>query len=390
MRRLRMRNKFVLSVVLLFLATGLLWAQFWKTYSDKERQTVGEAYWLAGKQYQAVGKTEKGSEFMALARIIDPTLEPSAITDQALPSAAELLAQGKAVPIGAGAAFIPTGAINSFFLRFVGTLLDEDSAGVVDFLDGSIYLSKIPTEVTRADARPALDAFFQETSLKGLQPSAVYDLNSVVVARAPDAMQNAWGETYTLTVNAKTDYSTYVSFWDMKQEFYLHRVAGDWHIFALGSTPPPLSWRPQTAAPIQEPAPAVERDVDASKAITDAFDGFLAALLKKDADGALTYTSSSVRFLKLRQSVTQDELKASLEGYFEKADFGDAAPADVVDASSIFVEPAASPVEGVTGTVYMLNAMAKVDLSSTLPIWSMYQRYYFVKVGDAWKIFAIL
>jgi hypothetical protein len=390
MRRLRMRNKFVLSVLLLVLASGLLWAQFWKDYSDKERQTVGEAYWLAGKQYQAVGKTDKGADYMAMARLIYPQLDPATITDQALPSAAELLAQGRAVAIGGGAAAVPTGAINSFFLRFVGTLLDEDSAGVVGFLDGSIYLTKIPAEVTRPDFKESLDGFFQEASLKGLQPSAVYDLNSIVVNRAPDSMQNAWGETYTLTVNAKADYSKFVNFWEMKQEFYVHRVAGDWYIFALGAAAPPLSWRPQKAAPVQEAAPAAERDVDASKAITDAFDGFLAALLKKDADAALTYTSASVRFLKLRQSVTQDELKTSLEGYFEKADFGTAAPDDVVDTSSIFVEPAASPVEGVTGTVYMLNAMAKVDLSSTLPIWSMYQRYYFVKEGDAWKIFAIL
>jgi hypothetical protein len=83
-----MRNTFILSVLLLFAATGLLWAQFWKDYSDADRQRVGESYWLAGKQYQAVGKTEKGSEYMTLAKVIYPQLDPAAITDASQPSAA--------------------------------------------------------------------------------------------------------------------------------------------------------------------------------------------------------------------------------------------------------------------------------------------------------------
>ncbi|HTP59768.1 MAG TPA: hypothetical protein VMM82_12680, partial [Spirochaetia bacterium] len=108
-----MRNKLVLSVLLVLLASTSLWAQFWKTYDDTQRRSVGEAYWLAGKQYQAVGKTDKGAEYMAVARQIYPQLDPSQISDQALPSAAELLSQGKATEIGAGAAAIPTGAVNS-------------------------------------------------------------------------------------------------------------------------------------------------------------------------------------------------------------------------------------------------------------------------------------
>jgi hypothetical protein len=116
-----MRNSFILSVLLLFAATGLVWAQFWKDYSDADRQKVGESYWLAGKQYQAVGKTEKGSEYMAAAKAIYPQLDPEAIQDISLPSAAELLAQGRTTTIGAGAAAIPSGATQP-------TLSDADAA----------------------------------------------------------------------------------------------------------------------------------------------------------------------------------------------------------------------------------------------------------------------
>ena len=122
-----MRNRFVLSVLLLFAASGLLWAQFWKDYSDADRKKVGESYWLAGKQYQAVGKTEKGSEYMTIAKSIYPELDPSAIADPSMPSAAELLAQGRTTTIGAGAGSIPSGALNSFFLRFVSSLVSKDA-----------------------------------------------------------------------------------------------------------------------------------------------------------------------------------------------------------------------------------------------------------------------
>jgi hypothetical protein len=254
MRRLRMRAKFILSALVLFLATGLLWAQFWKTYSDSDRKTIGEAYWLAGKQYETVGKVEKGSEYMAVAKAIYPQLDPAAITDESQPSAAELLAQGRATPIGGG------------------------------------------TSATR-------------------------------------------------TVRA--------------------------------------------SAPAEAP-PTVPVEVEETKAVIETFDGFLGALLKKDAEGASGYAGESVRFLKLNQTVTREELKTSLQGYFESADFPSETPSDVVDSDSIFVEQVTSPVDGVEGTVYVLNAKAKIDLSASLPIWSTYQRYYFSKDGNDWKIFALL
>ena len=383
-----MRNKLVLSVLLIVLASASVWAQFWQAYDDRERQAVGEAYWLAGKQYQAVGKTDKGSEYMALARQIYPQLDPSRISDQALPSAAELLARGKATAIGAGATAIPTGAVNSFFLRFVGALLARDPDGVAGFLDGSVYITKIPKEVTREEAAAALRGFFANTPTAGIQPSSVYDLDSIVVARAPDAMQAAWGETYTLSVTAKTDYSETVSIWDTKQRFFLHRVSGAWSIFAVGQAAPPLPWTPQKGAAVAVAPPAAP-EADASKAISDVFMRFVTALLGKNTDGALAATSAGIRFLRVRQTITQEELKTSLQGYFENPSFVEVAPADALDLGSIFVEPAESPVEGVAGPVYALNVKARKDLSASLPIWSTYQRYYFVKEGSDWKIFAI-
>lgn len=389
-----MRKIMVLSVLLLSFAAGLVWAQFWKDYTDTDRRAVAEAYWLVGGQYQTIGQPEVGGAFMAMAMQIYPELDPESIADKALPSAAELLAQGRTTESGTGAAGVPsrvpTGAVSSFFLRFFGALLDEDSEGVAGFLDGSVYLTRLPAEVTRADAQAAMAEFFKDTPLKDLQPSQVYNLDSIVVARAPQPMQAAWGETYTLTVNAAADYSQHVSFWDMTQQFFIRRVSGSWYVFGYGPTPPPLTWTPQKAEPAAQPAPAAPTEADVGGAITQAFTACLSALLKKDAEGALAHMSQSIHFLRMRQSVTRDELRTTLQGYFDTADFKNAAASDVVDLDSVFVEPSASPVEGVTGDVYMLNVQARLDLSAGIPFWSGYQRYYFVQEAGSWVIFAIL
>ncbi len=185
---------------------------------------------------------------MTLAKAIYPQLDPAAIQDMTMPSAAELLAQGRTATIGAGAGAVPSGALNSFFLRFVSTLAEKDAAAASGFLDGSIYITKIPAEVTRADAEAALAGFFKDAPLSGLEPSSVYDLNTAVIARAPQPMQQAWGETYTYTVSARADYSQSVSFWDMKQQFFIHKVGADWCILGEGQNPPPLTLVPAESA----------------------------------------------------------------------------------------------------------------------------------------------
>jgi hypothetical protein len=334
-----------------------------------------------------VGEKDKGSDYMTVARLIYPQLDPANIQDKVLPSAAELLAQGRATTLGAGAAAVPTASINSFFLRFVGSLVSEDAAGVMDFFDGSVYMSDESSEVTRADLRTALDNFLESTPLKGTQPSAMYDLESIVVASVPEAMQTAWGETYTLNVKATPGT---LGIEGDKQQFFIHRVSGGWYIFAVGLTPPPLTWSPQKPEAPAAATPVALSQPDASKGVTDAYTAFMSDLLKKDADGALGYTSESIRFLRSRQTVTKDELKTTLLGYFDNPDFGSQTLSDVVDLDSAFVQTEASPVEGVSGKVYVLNVKAKADLSAGIPFWSTYQKYYFVQEGSEWLIFALL
>ena len=386
-----MRNKFVVFALLFVSATGALWGQFWKNYTEKDRQAVAQAYWLAGKQYQAIGKADKGKEFMQLARTIDPQLDPSALKEESVPSTAELLARGNASTIGGGTAEVPVQSLNSFFLRFLGSLLDKDSAAASGFLDGSVYLSKHAQEISRSEARTALERFFASAPLAGKTPSDLYSLNSVIVSRASPTMRAAWGDAYALRVDANVDYSQYFDFWEMKQQYLVHNEGGEWHIFAIGQAEPPLTWKPQEAGPVTNIQPvSSDTAAQASKGVVDAFSACLAEVLRRDADGAMRSMSSNVTFLRLRQTVTSEELKMSLEGSFDNADFGSAQVADAVDLNSAFVEQTQSPVPGVSAPVYSLSIRAKMDLSKALPFWSTYQRYYFVNDNGQWKIFALL
>jgi hypothetical protein len=385
LRRLAMRNRIILSVVLLALASGLAWAQFWKGYSDAERQKVGEAYWLAGKQYAAIGKTEKGDEYMLIARSIFPGLDPAGIKDEALPSAAELLAQGRATAIGGGAESLPTAALSSFFLRFAAAIPQKDAAAVEGFLDGTVYLSGRESEVTPSE----FAGFFADAPAEDAAPSALYDLASIVIAREAPAQLKAWGDAYTLTVDAARDLSGAVPIWSGHQQFFIHRTAAGWSIFAYGQAPPPLSWSPTPAGAAGSAAAPTPTEADKEKGVAETFTGMMSALLGKDADGVVARAGANVRFIRLRQSVTRDELKTSLQGIFDGADFKGAGAADVLDMGTLFVNAVASPVEGVTDGSYELNVQSREDLSSVIPFWSKYQKYYFAAQDGGWVMTAI-
>jgi hypothetical protein len=383
-----MRIRIILPLVLLAVSAGLLWSDFYSDYGEKDRQSLAESYYLAGAQYISVGKAELGKEYQALAYKIYPQLSPGQITEEKLPSAQELLSQGLAKVIGApaqGPGIVP----RSFFLRYLGALLDQDPAEVVSFMDGSVYLSAEKNEVTRDEAQTAFADLFASEHLAGLEPSALYDLSSLSITAAPGPVQKRWGESSVLRVHAKMDLSGALAFWTEDQQFFIRKRDKGWYIFAIGPEAPPQDWQPQpVAAPAERPVAVSEQAVN--KEIVDAFTGCVAAFLKKNVDGALAFMADEVRIVRMRQTISRDELRTTFLGYFDSADFGGTELSDVVDTGSIFVEPSAELGEGAgEGPVYALNVKARLDLSDKIPFWTTYQRYYFEKKDGDWKIVAL-
>ncbi|MCX7031253.1 MAG: hypothetical protein NTU62_14200 [Spirochaetes bacterium] len=384
-----MKNRFILAAVLLCAAAVLGWSQFYKDYDDVTRKSLAEATWLAGKQYQAVGKTAKGAEYVEMAYHIWPGLDTSSIGDIALPSAAELLAQGGARLIAAPAdEQAAARTMSSFFLRFVAALLDEDAPAAAGFLDGSVYLVKLGSEVSRPDAEEQLANLFEGVSLAGLGPSDVYDLDTLVTTKAPASLSAAWGDTWILKVNARADFSQYLPFWEKQQQFYVRSDASQRYIAAIGQGAPPAAWRPATPAPAAAAAPAAS-EAETAQAVRDAWTGCLTAFLSKNADAAVTFMDDDVRLLRMQQTVSREELKASFIGTFESADFGGVTLDELIDPETVFVQRTTDFESEVGGPVYLLGAKARMDLSDTIPFWTTWQGYFFHPVDGAWRMFAI-
>lgn len=384
-----MKIRFVLAAVLLCMVTTLGWSQFYKDYDEATRKSLAEATWLAGKQYQAVGKTAKGAEYIEMAFNIWPGLDTSSISDIALPSAAELLAQGAPLLVVAPSdEQAAARTLSSFFLRFVAALLDEDAPAAAGFLDGSVYLVKLGSEISRSDARDQLAALFAGVSLAGLGPSDVYDLDTLVTSKAPASLSAAWGDSWIIKVRAKADFSPYLPFWEQQQQFYVRADASQRYIAAIGQGVPPAAWRPAKAAPAPAAAPAASA-AETAQAIKDAAMGCLEAFLAKNADAAVSFMDTEVRLLRLQQTVTREELKQSFLGTFEDADFSGITLEDLVDPQTVFVQRTSDYESEVGAPVYLLGAKARMDLSETIPFLTTWQAYYFRSVDGAWKIFAI-
>ncbi len=385
-----MRNKFIISVLIAAVAAGAVWAQFYKDYSENDRKSLAEAYYLAGAQYQKVGKIDLGKGYEALAFQIYPPLEPSEIMDQSLPSAEQLLISGMAGRIGAPETLEKANQLpRSFFLRYLGAMLDEEVDKVASFFEGSVYIDSLGAEITQEEIWTAFNAFFEQDPFSGVEPSNVYDLDSIVIVDAPAAMQKQWGVTSILRVNARMDFSQSLSVWEENQQYYAHKSGDTWRIFAVGQNPPPLDWKPAAAGPVRVRTVEEPAEKPAAQEIEEAFIACVSAFLEKSLDSTIQYTADEVKILRMRQSVTRDEIRTTFEGYFESTDFGGMQVDEVIDTDSIFVEPSKDFAGEIDAEVYALNVRAKIDLSDKIPFWTSFQRYYFMQENDVWKIFAV-
>ena len=380
-----MKKLLLLLVLLVFVATGL-WAQFYTTLPREERKTLAEAYYLVGQQYEQKRENQKARDFKDMALNIDPGLDPSNIQLKDLPTAAALILAGKAklAAVPRTRAEANQELIKSKFLRWISALLSEDTTGMLELMEGSVYVADLGTELTQSQIESELDSFFASTDLSGLAPTEVYDLDSLNVS----PVTGPWGETYSLQVRAKMDFSAQVGFWSEQQKYLMHQSKGRWLLFSIGQKLPPASWSPKAAPQVTRPATA-GLEAGPHSEIENALLSCLNAFLDKDVDSAARYFAEEVRIIRLDTTLTREEIAQTFMGYFEGADFSDVSGADVVDADSIFVSPSDRFPSQSPGEEYLLTVKTRLDLSDTIPFWTRFQDYYFADEMDAWKIFAI-
>jgi hypothetical protein len=380
-----MKKLFPLLILLVFVATGL-WAQFYTTLPREERKTLAEAYYLVGQQYEQKGENQKARDFKDMALNIDPGLDPANIQLQDLPSAAALILAGKAklAAIPRTRAEATQELLKSKFLRWISALLSEDTAGMLELMEGSVYFGDLESELTQSQIGSVLDGFFASADLSGLAPTEVYDLESLTVT----PVTGPWGETYAIQVRAKMDFSDEVVFWTQAQKYLMHQSKGKWLLFSIGQKLPPSSWKPQAAPQITRTGPA-GLEAGPQSEIEEALLACLDAFLDKDVNAAARYFADEVRIIRLDTTLTREEIAQTFMGYFEGADFSGVSGSEVVDADSIFVSPSDRFPAQSRGEEYLLTVKTRLDLSDTIPFWTRFQDYYFAEEMGAWEIFAI-
>lgn len=384
-------RRVLLAVTLLALSAVLACAQFYSAMPREERERLAEDYYLAGSQYSASGDPDKGQSFRDLAFLMYPGLDPKAIRDVEHPTAAELLARSNIPVAGPPEADTTPGLIRSRLLRFIGSVLTESPDATVQNADGSVYFTDVRFELSRADIHRQLVAFFSQVSLRGIQPSALYDLASLRVAPgSPEVSAMGWGTVYVADINARMDLSKTLPVWSSRQRFYLRESGGSWLIFAMGSALPPRGWKPaglSLAVPVT--APTSPSEAQERSTIEAAFMDCVARFLQKDSDGALRYFASRVRLERLDATVAREELGKAFRAYFDSMSFGGLKTDDLVEPQSVFVVESDRFGDLASGRRYVLTVKTRLDLAETIPFWTRFQEYYFTAVDGSWRIFAI-
>ncbi len=378
----------LILIAVIILAGGQpSWGQI-KDLAQSERIELAEAYYLVSLQYGKVGEPDKAKAFLETAFAIYPGLDPEKIEIRDVPTAALLILKGE-TKILAPPERIDANIrlIRSKFLRLISSFLAKDTGSFLELFDGSVYLTALDREFSRDEIRTGMDDFFATASLRGLVPSQFYDINSLEITGAPASIPKSWGETYILTIDAKIDFSSAISFWDIRQQFLIHRTEKGWLFFSSGRSLPPSDWKPMRAAggisapPLPEAGPGKE--------IKEAFLSCLSYFLRKDVSNAAGFFADEVLILRLNVNLSRDELASTFAGYFEAYDFSKLRLEDVLEQKSIIVEESPSFSENKGLTAYLLTVKTRLDLSDTIPFWTRFQEYYFTQEQGAWKIFAI-
>ena len=286
--------------------------------SPEQKAEMADSYYLAGLQYEEVGKLELAAGMRRLAFDLNPDLDPDAIQEPQR-ERIELPERPAADPVDTTG--WTSSLVVSQLLRLASAFLDSDSGAIVSMLDGSIYVAGM--DVTRAQAHNVLDALFMERSLAGISLSQIYDVDNVIAHRY-EIGRGDLADAFEVSLDARMDLSADVPFWGTQQRFVLRPVGDTWLVSAIlfsDEQRVPVNWSP---GPMESSADA-ERRMRASaarnKALTDRTSVVMAVIdaadrfLEKDTAGVLAAVDSEIR-LPDGSGLTRESLRTMLDDYF--------------------------------------------------------------------------
>ena len=352
----------------------------------EEKAEMAESYYLAGLQYELVGKLELAAGMRRLAFDLKPDLDPEAIGEQ----------QGERIdlPDRPQAEQVDTtgwtsSLVVSQLLRLASAFLAHDSDTIVSMLDGSVYVAGM--DVTRSQAHAALDALFAERSLTGISLGQIYDVDDVMAHRYEPG-RGALADAFEVSLDARMDLSADVPFWGMQQRFTLRPVGDTWLVSAILFSDEqriPVDWSP---APMESAAEAERRMLasaarnkaladrtSVAKAVIDGADRFL----EKDTAGVLAAVDQEIR-IPDGSALTRQSLRARLDDYFSRSPYRALSAGDVITIGMI--EPLAG-ADG--GSRYRVEISFEDRYQEAFPALRSGQSLEFRDADGRWVLYAI-
>ena len=218
-----------IPLILFFFCLAAIWGwtEFYTKLTEAERKLMSEAYYIVGQQYKTVGELGKGQEFITMAFRINPDLDPENISKDKFQFEPASLAP----PTTNIADFEQVARLEvllkSIFLRYMGAFIMQDTQGIAEFFDNTVYVKKTAASISRDQAKRIYDTLFQQAQSMDLPLAKLYNLETMHIS-------NVEGGVFVLEVNSPFDLSKEILFWEHQQRFFVHKPEDHWVIFAIG------------------------------------------------------------------------------------------------------------------------------------------------------------
>lgn len=359
---------FVISASIFFFTVPMMWSQFYSDLSMESRKELAEAYYLAGKQYEAIGKKDKGRDFVEMAFKIYPGLAPSEVKEPADTQKRPTTLRTSwepSYPKTPPSVAPDRNLVLYQFTRFLRAFITEDLAVMQKVLDSSVYIDAAELWLPKRDIADFLQTAFDQYPIDEMPPSELLRLETIEVTKLSDFL---WKGTVEITDVPRIGLNESINVDSPVQEFYFRPESSSWLIFAAGALP-------EKSEVVLFP----------QRYIGNSFLSCLNHFIEKRPGKASDYFTDPFYNIPLGTEVTREELAMTFLGYYEEYDVSalgnlrvsmDIAPADDYDRSS--------------GKVFKLYATLTGD-SGDVPFWEAFRGYYFVfdEKETAWKISAV-
>ena len=361
-------KRILIAFLILVCAAALGWGQFFSDLSMDQRKELAEAYYMAGKQYEEVGKSDKGKDFVAMAYRIYPDLAPGDIDVQKPIAKRSVTVTGNWRPEHSP---IPQGvtaenAVLYYFSRFLRGFLTENKAAMLSVVDSRVYVPAVPGGVPKAEVEARIDHFFLQYGVSETPPSRLLDLTSI---RTEPVDRQIWKASVDMAEDPAIDLSSAFGLSRGTLDFYLRIIGNNWVIFAVQELPEEL-----------------QRIVTPENSIRDTLVAAFQAFVDERPVVASRYFTDPLDNIPYDEYITREERQETFRGYVEDYDFGRYA-----DINVQLTTERSPDLRHAGGPAYKVRLTLPRDLRGEIPFWSSFSGYYMVfdERIESWRVFAI-